>query len=53
YSKKNTADSSADVTNKQSSKWQRPSFHAQKGKKGKQKSSRPGKSVRQKTRTKK
>lgn len=32
-SKKNTADSSADVFNKKSSKWQRPSFHAQKGKK--------------------
>jgi len=32
-SKKNTADSSADVYNKNSNKWQRPSFHAQKGKK--------------------
>lgn len=32
-SKKNTADSSADVFNKKSSKWQRPAFHAQKGKK--------------------
>ena len=32
-SKRNTADSSADVLNKTSSKWQRPSFHAQKGKK--------------------
>lgn len=32
-SKKNTADSSADVLNKKSHKWQRPSFHAQKGKK--------------------
>jgi hypothetical protein len=32
-SKKNTADSSADVYNKKSNKWQRPSFHAQKGKK--------------------
>jgi len=32
-SKRNTADSSADVTNKKSDKWQRPSFHAQKGKK--------------------
>ncbi|CAF1621588.1 unnamed protein product [Rotaria sp. Silwood1] len=52
-SKKNTADSSADVFNKKSNKWQRPSFHAQKGKKGKQKSSRPGKDARQKARTKK
>ncbi|CAF3683587.1 unnamed protein product [Rotaria sp. Silwood1] len=52
-SKKNTADSSADVFNKRSNKWQRPSFHAQKGKKGKQKSSRPGKDARQKARTKK
>jgi rRNA-processing protein EBP2 len=32
-SKKNTADSSADVFNKKPNKWQRPSFHAQKGKK--------------------
>jgi len=32
-SKRNTADSSADVFNKKSTKWQRPSFHAQKGKK--------------------
>jgi hypothetical protein len=32
-SKKNTADSSADVFNKKSTKWQRPAFHAQKGKK--------------------
>jgi RNA recognition motif-containing protein len=32
-SKKNTAESSADVFNKKSNKWQRPSFHAQKGKK--------------------
>lgn len=31
--KKNTAESSADVSNKKSNKWQRPSFHAQKGKK--------------------
>ncbi|CAF5114917.1 unnamed protein product, partial [Rotaria sp. Silwood1] len=31
----------ADVFNKKSNKWQRPSFHAQKGKKGKQESSRP------------
>ncbi|CAF4926808.1 unnamed protein product [Rotaria sp. Silwood1] len=52
-SKKNTADSSADVFNKRSNKWQRPSFHAQKGKKGKQKSSCPGKDTRQKARTKK
>jgi len=52
-SKRNTADSSADVFNKKSNKWQRPSFHAQKGKKGKQKQSRPGKNARQKTRTKK
>lgn len=68
-SKKNTAESSADVFNKKSSKWQRPSFHAQKGKKvrlnsfpfssiiisfqGKGKQSRPGKNARQKARTKK
>ncbi|UJR09811.1 hypothetical protein I4U23_014037 [Adineta vaga] len=52
-SKKNTADSSADVSNKKSSKWQRPSFHAQKGKKGKPKQTRPGKNARQKSRTKK
>jgi len=52
-SKKNTADSSADVFNKKSTKWQRPSFHAQKGKKGKQKQSRPGKNARQQARTKK
>jgi hypothetical protein len=32
-SKSNTADSSADVYNKNSTKWQRPAFHAQKGKK--------------------
>jgi rRNA-processing protein EBP2 len=32
-SKQNTADSSADVYNKKPNKWQRPSFHAQKGKK--------------------
>ena len=32
-SKQNTAESSADVFNRKSSKWQRPSFHAQKGKK--------------------
>jgi len=51
--KRNTADSSADVFNKKSNKWQRPSFHAQKGKKGKYKQSRPGKSTRQKARTKK
>jgi rRNA-processing protein EBP2 len=51
--KKNTAESSADVFNKKSSKWQRPSFHAQKGKKGKQKQSRPGKNTRQKARSKK
>jgi Eukaryotic rRNA processing protein EBP2 len=31
--KKNTADSSADVYNKKTTKWQRPGFHAQKGKK--------------------
>jgi len=52
-SKRNTADSSADVSNKKSSKWQRPSFHAQKGKKGKAKQSRPGKAARQKGRSKK
>ncbi|CAF2981902.1 unnamed protein product [Rotaria sp. Silwood2] len=51
--KKNTAESSADVFNKKSTKWQRPSFHAQKGKKGKQKPSRPGKTARQKARTNK
>ncbi|CAF3843481.1 unnamed protein product [Rotaria sordida] len=51
--KKNTAESSADIFNKKSNKWQRPSFHAQKGKKGKQNSSRPGKMARQKARTKK
>ena len=50
-SKKNTAESSADVFNKKSNKWQRPSFHAQKGKNGKK--PRPGKSVRQKARAKK
>lgn len=52
-SKMNTADSSADVSNKKSSKWQRPAFHAQKGKKGKPKQSRPGKNARQKSRTNK
>ncbi|CAF1050166.1 unnamed protein product [Adineta steineri] len=52
-SKRNTADSSADVTNKKSNKWERPSFHAQKGKKGKPKQSRPGKNSRQKQRSKK
>jgi len=52
-SKKNTADSSADVFNKKSNNWQRPSFHAQKGKKGKHKQSRPGKISRQNARTKK
>ena len=33
YSKKNTAESSADVFNAKPNKWQRPAFHAQKGKK--------------------
>jgi len=51
--KKNTAESSADVFNKKPNKWQRPSFHAQKGKKGKQKQSRPGKTARHNARTKK
>lgn len=32
-SKKNTAESSADVFDKKPQKWQRPSFHAQKNKK--------------------
>lgn len=53
-SKKNTAESSADVFDKKPQKWQRPSFHAQKNKKGKGgKQQRPGKSTRQKARGKK
>jgi len=54
YLKKNTAESTADFSGKKSSaKWERPANHAQKGKKGKQKTSRPGKNVRQKMRSKK
>ncbi|CAF1426150.1 unnamed protein product [Adineta ricciae] len=52
-SKKNTAESSAGTFNKKPGKGQRPSFHAQKGKKGKPKQSRPGKNARQKARSKK
>jgi len=55
--KKNTAESSADYGGKKgnsSSSWQRPSFHSQKGKKGKRiQKNRPGKNVRQKSKSKK
>jgi len=50
--KKNTAESSAEIGGK-SNKWERPSFHAQKGKKGNHKQARPGKTNRQKMKARK